>query len=145
MVSRNQGTQKLLAGIGAALGLMAFATGAAVAEDFTRTYEFQNVYGVKVRCIVSSRNGAQERQIATIYSSGFEVDRAPTPQAWASSGCAEYVASRSRVVSSEEQQRRFDAARAPLRYHGPGGLREQMVELMCADPKNAASQECAKR
>ncbi len=129
----------------ATAGVAGLVAGSAIAEDITRTYEFRNVYGVTVRCIVSSRSGVEERQIATIYSSSFEVDRAPTAQAWNSSGCATYVASRTRVVSPEEQSRRFEAARAPLRYHGPGGIREEIVALMCADSKNASSAECTKR
>ena len=125
--------------IALALGLVA---GNAHAQDLTRSYEFDNVGGARVRCIVTQYNGVEERQIATTYSHSFEVDRSPTPQVWATSGCEAYVRGQTRVVSPQEQARRMGMVGKSPGYFGSGGLREQIVELMCADPKNASASEC---
>lgn len=124
---------------------LAVAGGSAHAQDVTRSYEFENAGGARVRCIVSQYSSGEERQIATTYSHSFEIDRAPTPHAWAASGCEGFVRAQTRMVSPQEQARRMGEVGKSPSYFGSGGLREQIVELMCADPKNASAPDCVAR
>ena len=129
----------------AAAGLLLVA-GLAQAQDAVRSYRFKTPLGDEVRCTIY-REGGRERQevLQTFYNGSFVLDRDATQASWAASGCMQHVANQSRPVSAEEQQRRFDEIRRGPRYEGPGGLREQIVDLMCSDPKNAGSEECRRR
>ena len=132
--------------IGALVFMGAVSIGpVAQAQDTTRVYRFEQPYGGRVTCIVSQRGGVEDRSVTTSYGSSSHISRAPSSQEWEASGCAERIRRESRPISAEEQAMRLDAIRTPPTYEGPGGLRERLVELMCADTRNANSPECLAR
>jgi hypothetical protein len=129
--------------IGTALAAL-LAAGAVQAQDTTTSYTFDS-YGVRTICTVDTQGAVVRRSITSVYSSDTTlVDRAPTDAHWITSGCEDYIRRQTRPVSSEEYAQRMDGAARPLTYEGAGGLREQVVALMCADRRNADSAECRK-
>jgi len=124
---------------------MTLIASGAQAEDTVRSYRLQSPSGQTVQCTIRHRNGVEQREIVMSMGQTYSIDRAPTLASWAASGCLERVAAESRPISAEEQERRFEAIRKGPSYAGPGGLREQLVDLMCSDARNASSKECLGR
>ena len=132
--------------IGALIFIGAVSIGLiAQAQDTTRIYRFEQPYGAHVTCIVSQRGSVEDRSVTISNGASSNTSRAPSFQEWEASGCAERIRRESRPISAEEQALRLEAIRKPPVYEGPGGLRERLVDLMCADTRNANSLECLAR
>lgn len=116
--------------------------------DIIQEFTFENSFGVQVVCTVQQHGEIETRAITAVYLRSTRVDRAPTAEAWTSSGCEEFVRRQTTPITREEQIRMMEAARreyfptAEEREARWDNLMERATRLVCAKPEEANNPRC---